>query len=80
MKWLNRQPAACKEPDAMDGHKFLVGEAVQLAPHITDRNMPGGMYEISRQLPERAGEYQYGIKSFKEPYERLVNESDLRKL
>lgn len=64
----------------MQMHKFLTGETVQLGPHVTDRNIPSGVYEIIRQLPERVGEYQYSIKSLKEPYERVVNESDLRRV
>ncbi len=40
----------------MPNHKFKVGQIVELSPAIA-RNMPGGMYEITKQLPERNGEW-----------------------
>jgi hypothetical protein len=32
----------------------------------------GGVYEVTKKLPERAGEYEYRIKSINEPHERVV--------
>jgi hypothetical protein len=39
----------------------------------------GGVYEVTKKLPPRAGEYEYRIKSINEPHERVVRESELNK-
>jgi hypothetical protein len=62
----------------MPEHKFRIGEIVQLSPAIS-RNASGGVYVVTKQLPESAGGYEYRIKSFNEPHERVVRESELRK-
>jgi hypothetical protein len=61
----------------MPTHKFHVGQLVRLAPALS-RNVPGGSYEIVKRLPERAGEFEYQIKSMNEPHQRVVRESELR--
>jgi hypothetical protein len=61
----------------MPAHKFRIGQLVQLAPAIS-RNVPGGTYEVTKQLPESRGEFEYRIKSVNEPHERIVRESELR--
>jgi hypothetical protein len=61
----------------MTSHKFKVGEMVELKPAIS-RNVPGGMYEIVKQLPGN-GECEYRIKSLNEPHERVARESELTK-
>jgi hypothetical protein len=40
------------------------------------RNIPGGISEIRKQLPERGGEFEYQIKSISEPHNRVVRESE----
>ena len=60
----------------MTNPKFKVGQTVELSPAIA-RNMPGGMYKIIKQLPERNGEYEYRIKNVNEPHERVVREIEL---
>ena len=60
----------------MPKHKFKIGQMVELSPAI-GRNMPGGVYEIIKELPERRGEYEYRIKSINEPHERVVREIEL---
>ena len=60
----------------MPTHKFHVGEIVHLRP---SRNVPRGSYKVIKQLPEINGEFQYRIKSMKEPHERVVRESELHK-
>jgi hypothetical protein len=60
----------------MPAHKFQVGEIVHLSP---TRNLPGGFYKVIKQLPEISGEFQYRMKSVKEPHERVVRESELHK-
>jgi hypothetical protein len=36
-----------------------------------------GAYEVTKQLPEREGQFEYRIKSSREPHERVVRESEL---
>ena len=47
---------------AMASHKFQVGEIVNLRP-IVSRNVPGGAYEVTKQLPHSGREFEYRIKS-----------------
>jgi len=56
-------------------HKFKIGQIVELSPAFT-RNIPGGVYKITKQLPERNGEFKYRIKSINKLHERVVRESD----
>jgi hypothetical protein len=63
----------------MATHKFRVGQIVQLTPAV-NRNVPGGSYEVTKQLPDISGEFEYRIKSVNEPHERVARESELRKL
>jgi hypothetical protein len=60
-------------------HKFHVGETVTMNP-ATSRNVPGGVYEVIKRLPDNGGECQYRIKSASEPHERVVRESELTKV
>ena len=60
----------------MASHKFQVGEIVNLRP-IVSRNVPGGAYEVTKQLPHSGREFEYRIKSASEEHERVVGESDL---
>ena len=53
--------------------KFRAGQMVRL----TRRHAGGGVYVITKQLPDRDGEFEYRIKSTFEPHERVVSESDL---
>ncbi len=62
----------------MSIHKFKIGQIVELSPGIA-RNIPGGVYKITTQLPERNGEFEYRIKSINEPHDRVVREGDLQK-
>ena len=62
----------------MPDHKFRVGQIVQLL-RSSSRNLPGGVFKITKQLPESAGEYEYRVKSINEPHERVVRESELEK-
>ena len=60
----------------MASHIFLVGEIVNLRP-IVSRNVPGGAYEVTKQLPHNGREFEYRIKSASEEHEHVVGESDL---
>jgi hypothetical protein len=62
----------------MPSHKFHVGESVIVRPTIS-RNVPGGVYEVTKQLPHNGREFEYRIKSANEEHERVVRESKLTK-
>jgi len=57
-------------------HKFKVGQIVTMRADAK-RNVPGGMYEISKQLPGEGYEPEYRIKSINELHERVARENDL---
>lgn len=61
----------------MAEHKFRTGQRVTLAASAANRSAAGGSYVITRQLPERNGEFEYRIKSVSEPHERVAGESEL---
>ncbi len=60
----------------MPTHKFQIGQTVFLIPSF-GLNIPGGAYIIIKKLPERDGEFQYQVKSAREPHERVVREPQL---
>jgi hypothetical protein len=60
----------------MPTHKFKIGQTVFLSPSL-GLNVAGGAYIVTRQLPERDGEFLYRVKSAREPHERVVRESQL---
>jgi hypothetical protein len=55
----------------MPTHKFHVGQIVQLNPAV-NRNIPGGVYEVTKPLPEHNGEFEYRIKRVNEPESELT--------
>jgi hypothetical protein len=55
-------------------YRFKIGDTVFLERSLA---VPGGAYVITRQLPEHDGEFEYRIKSAREPHERVVSESQL---
>jgi hypothetical protein len=61
----------------MPDHKFHVGQTVFLS---LERNARGGAYVVTKKLPERDGEFEYHVKSSYETHERIVRESQLRKV
>jgi hypothetical protein len=56
-----------------------LAEQVELALSPAERLAAGGIYEVVRQLPTNNGELGYRIKSDREPYQRAVRESQLRR-
>jgi hypothetical protein len=62
----------------MAAHKFAIGETVMVRPAIS-RNIPGGAYEVTKQLPHNGREFEYRIKSANEEYERVAGENELIK-
>ena len=63
----------------MSTHKFKL-YAIVLVEASLRQKMPGGAYMITAKMPERDGELEYRVKSINEPYERVVRESQLRKI
>ena len=63
---------------AMASHKFHVSEIVSLRP-VVSHNVPGGAYEVTKQLPHNGREFEYRIKSASEEHERVALESELTK-
>jgi len=61
----------------MAHHKFKVGQLVDYAPARPGMPTSGRQYEIVRQLPAEAGEFQYRVKSKGETFERMARESEL---
>ena len=62
----------------MPSHKFKIGDVVTIKPAIS-RNVPGGIYQVTKRLPENQGEFEYCIKNLEEPYARVARESELTK-
>jgi hypothetical protein len=75
LNWLDMHKPWVK---MMSSHKFQIGEIVYLAPAIR-RNVPGGAYEVTKQLPHNGREFEYHIKSVNEEHGRVAREGDLRK-
>jgi len=53
----------------MPSHKFQIGETAYVSPAIS-RNVPGGAYAVTKQLPHNGREFEYRIKSASEEHER----------
>ncbi len=49
-----------------------------LRPAVS-RNVPGGAYEVTKQLPHNGHEFEYRIKNASESHERVARESELTK-
>jgi hypothetical protein len=62
----------------MPAHKFHIGDSVRLSRSVS-RNVPGGVYEVLKQLPHNGREYEYRIKSANEQHERVAGEGELTK-
>ena len=58
-------------------HRFSVGRMVRLSQAVRLRNAAPGSYEVLAQLPDRDGEFQYRLKSDREPYQRIAKENEL---
>jgi hypothetical protein len=58
-------------------HKFQAGEKVTIASNFANRGAGGAGYVVTKQLPERGGEFEYRVKRISEPHERVARESEL---
>jgi hypothetical protein len=65
--------------DNVSDHKFKVGQTVryQSGPYGSQR---GDVFKIMQRLPPKGGDYQYRIKSDREPYERVAMQSELERI
>jgi hypothetical protein len=59
-------------------NRFRSGQTVHLV-RSSLRTAADGEFKIIRSLPDDGGETQYRIKSVREPHDRVVKESDLRR-
>lgn len=59
-------------------NQYRSGQTVRLV-RSSLRSAADGEFKIVRSLPDDGGETQYRIKSVREPHERVVKESDLRR-
>lgn len=59
-------------------HRYRAGQTVRRLRSPL-RTAPGGEFKVVRPLPDDGGETQYRIKRVREPHERVVKESDLRR-
>ena len=61
----------------MAAHKFHIGQEVQFRTKPFYVCAALGVFEVTKQLPERDGEFEYRIKNVTEPHERVARESEL---
>jgi hypothetical protein len=67
------------KPPAPPTHKFKLGDSVLLGRGGLNRTAPAGYYQVTKQLPEKDGEFEYHIKNAGEPHTRVARESELRR-
>jgi hypothetical protein len=60
--------------------QFRSGQTVRIFRGLLNKSGAEGEYKIVRQLPDNGSELQYRVKSDREPYERVVKESDLERV
>jgi hypothetical protein len=58
-------------------HRFRVGQTVQFRTKPFYVSASLGVFEVTKLLPERDGEFEYRIKNVAEPHERVARESEL---
>lgn len=58
-------------------HRFAAGRLVRFRWTNPLSNAAAGDYKVVALLPARDGEFQYSIKSDREPYHRIVKEGEL---
>jgi hypothetical protein len=63
--------------NAMDNHKFKVGQTVNYKPRFIGTVNADATFKITQLLPSEDDEFQYRIRSASEPYERVAKESQL---
>ncbi len=61
----------------MAPYRFRVGQRVQFRTKPFYVSAALGLFEVTKLLPERDGEFEYRIKNVAEPHERVARESEL---
>lgn len=61
-------------------HSFALGQHAEFLPGPGETAAERGSCEVTRLLPQDAGEWQYLVRSSKGNHERRVRESQLRAL
>jgi hypothetical protein len=61
----------------MAAHRFHLGQAVHFRTKPFYVSASLGVFEVTKLLPERDGEFEYRIKNIAEPHERVARESEL---
>jgi hypothetical protein len=74
VEFYANDPGLSRDDCSMTEHRYQIGEGVHLERSLT---VKGGVYVVTKLLPEHDGEFQYRIKSAAEPHERVVRESQL---
>lgn len=69
-------PSLINNPDHWSAHKFKLGQTVEFHP-LRKFSAARGTYLVTRELPERNGEFDYRIRSPDEEHERVARESEL---
>ena len=64
----------------MPEHKFKIGQSVQFTSGPFGRGAATGIYKVTQLLPPEGDEYQYPIKSAREPHERVAKESQMARV
>jgi hypothetical protein len=63
--------------NAMNNHKFKVGQTVSYTSKFIATVNAGAIFKITQLLPPEGHEFQYRIRNASEPYERVAKESQL---
>ena len=63
--------------NAVNNHKFKIGQSVNYTSGPFGAGIATGVYKITRLLPLEGNDFQYKIKSAAEPHERVAKESQL---
>ena len=65
--------------NAMNNHKFKVGQTVSYTSKFIPTVNVSATFKITQLLPPEGDEFQYRIRSGSEPYERVAKESQLNR-
>jgi hypothetical protein len=63
----------------MSDHKFKVGQTVHFQSGPYGSVQHGDVFTVMQRLPPQWGDYQYRIKSAREPHDRVAKESELER-